>query len=124
MNEQERENIWVTMAECFVDNEIDYDHQAAALRRYPLNTLKEIFFREVAPVCGPNLLAPVPAIWSGFDDESVVREIREMLIRRRESRLFRVRHELKVSYLRLRLGDVWSNIEQAIGRQQKSESGV
>ncbi|TKC91068.1 hypothetical protein FAZ69_06785 [Trinickia terrae] len=120
IDEKEKERIWATMAEFFVDNEIDYDYHAAKICAYPLQDLKEIFFREVAPVCGPNILTPIPPVWLSFDDEWVVREVKELLSKCRKSPLFRIRHELNVLYFRATLRHIWPEVEQAIKRQKDS----
>jgi len=115
---KEREHVWTTLAELFVDSKVDYAYCAEKLRGYPTDELKDIFFSEVAPVCGPNLLSPVPPIWSGFNDEWVVSEIHRRRQRQQSSLVFRMSHRALVLYLRLRLGAVWSEIERAILLQQ------
>ena len=115
--EKEKDYVWLALAEFFGDNEIDYDRHAAKVSAYPIQALKEIFFREVAPVCGPNMLTPMPPVWLSFDAEWVVSEIRNLQMHR-ESALYKVGHELKVLYYRATLRHVWSNVEQAIKRQR------
>lgn len=116
IDEIARERIWVAMAECLVDNEIDFDRHAKNLCQYPLSDLKTIFFREVAPVCGPNMLTPVPPVWLSFDDDWVVREVKMLRAKCNRSAVFRLRHELAVLYFRARLANVWNEIELSIVR--------
>jgi hypothetical protein len=114
----ERELIWVVMSEFFVDNEIDYDREVARISRFPTNVLKDIFFREVAPVCGPNMLTPVPAVWAGFDSDWIVSQINSLLSARERSLICRISYETNVLYYRLRLSDVWSEVENAMDRER------
>ncbi|WP_250492794.1 hypothetical protein [Caballeronia sp. GAWG1-1] len=118
IDQQARERIWTTMAEFFVDNKIDYDYQASKICVYPLKELKKIFFREVAPVCGPNALTAAPPIWLSFDDQTVIDEVRKLLLKRDASAFFRLRHELSVLYLRVTLNGIWQEVERAITRQR------
>ncbi len=112
----DREFIWSVMSEFFVDSEIDYDFEAARIRRFPAHVLKDIFFREVAPVCGPNLLTPIPPIWMGFDTHKVVREIRSLLSNKEKSWLRRIGYEADVLYYRYLLAGVWREVERALKR--------
>jgi hypothetical protein len=82
---EERKSIWIVMSEFFVDNEIDYDREVALIDQCSLSDLKQIFFREVAPVCGPNLMTPVPPVWAGFGADWVVGEISSNLAKRERS---------------------------------------
>lgn len=112
----ERETIWEIMSEFFVDNEIDYDHWAGKISQYPLPVLRDIYFSEVAPVCGPNLLTPVPPVWQGFDTESVAGQIRENLSRRCHSLPFRLKYDTSVLFYRIACRMFWKPVEQAIMR--------
>lgn len=118
----DREFIWKVMSEFFVDNEIDYDYWAAKIERFPLDTLKEIFFAEVAPVCGPNVLTPVPPVWLGFDTQWAISEIRSRLSRRRNSLIYRLRYDTNVLYYRIRCRDIWDEIESAVLRRRANHS--
>jgi hypothetical protein len=118
----EQEFIWVVMSEFFVDNEIDHDREAAQISRFPMNVLKEIFFREVAPVCGPNMLTPAPAVWAGFDSAWVVSQINSLLSSKERSLIRRISYEASVLYYRLRLADVWSEVEDAIKRERTGQA--
>jgi len=114
LTDAEREVIWCVMSEYFVDNEIDFRHEASRLNAFPQDTLREIFFREVAPVCGPNLMTPAPPIWTGFDERWLVHEIRGMLADRSKSHVTRIAYEIRVLYYRFRLAGLWRSIETSL----------
>jgi hypothetical protein len=116
---EERERIWVEMAAFFVDNEIDFDDHAATLCAHPPHELKTIFFREVAPVCASNMQTPAPPVWLAFDDKWVIGAVRRLLLKNKESALFRLRHGLHVLWLRASLAKTWSEVERAIERQRR-----
>lgn len=120
--EAEREVIWKVMSEFFVDNEIDYDHWAQKISKYPMHILKDIYFNEVAPVCGPNVLTPAPPIWQGFDVESVVKEIKANLSRRRDSFFYRIRYDADVLFYRVACHRFWTPVEQAILRNRNGQT--
>jgi hypothetical protein len=121
----DREMVWQVMSEFFVDNEIDYDYWAGKIAHFPLTILKEIYFHEVAPVCGPNVLTPVPPIWLTFDTELVINEIRKNLSRRNQSTMYRLRYNINVLYYRAACHSFWVPVERAIirSRDKKNETG-
>ncbi|WP_206130607.1 hypothetical protein [Burkholderia sp. Ac-20379] len=116
MNTATREFVWAIMSEFFVDTEIDYDAEAAKLARFPEDALRTIFFEDVAPVCGPNLLTPIPPIWLGFDTRALVAAIHLQRAKCERSLTSRLRHRAAVCYYRLRLGGVWKDVAAALER--------
>lgn len=116
LTRNDRELIWAVMSEFFVDNEVDYDFEARRLGGFPKAVLQDIFFREVAPVCGPNFLTPVPPIWMGFDTDEVKREINALLARRKQSVARRLLCEANILFYRFWLKDVWKAVEAALER--------
>lgn len=114
LSQDDREFIWEVMSEFFVDNEVDYDLEAKRLKKFPRGVLREIFFREVAPVCGPNFLTPVPPVWQGFDAGDIKREINELLARRKKSLARRLLCEANISFYRFWLRDVWKKVDAAL----------
>jgi hypothetical protein len=116
-DQKHRESVWIVLSEFFVDNEIDYDLEIARIDSYSLNHLKEIFFREVAPVCGPNLLTPIPPVWTGFEPAWLVAEISFNLAMRERSTVSRLSYEARVLYYRIRCADVWAEVEKAVRRR-------
>lgn len=120
---EERKSIWIVMSEFFVDNEIDYDREVALIDQYSWSDLKQIFFREVAPVCGPNLMTPVPPVWAGFEPDWVVTEISANLAKRERSWAGRISYEARVLYHRIRCAEVWAEVERAMVRRRANRSG-
>jgi len=114
----DRELIWQVLSEFFVDNEVDGDHWAGKISRFPLDTLKEIFFREVVPVCGPNVLTPIPPVWTAFDTDWVVSQITKNLAKRESSLIYRMHYDAYVIYYRIRCRDRWLDVENAITRNR------
>jgi len=110
------------MSEFFVDSEIDYDYWAKKISNYPIHMLKDIYFSEVAPVCGPNVIASVPPVWEGFDAEFVVEEIKANLSRRRGSFFYRLRYDANVLFYRVACRSFWIPVEQAILRQRNEQT--
>jgi hypothetical protein len=119
----DRELVWQVMSEFFVDNEIDYDYWASKIAHFPLVTLKEIYFREVAPVCGLNVLTPVPPIWQAFDTEWVVTKIKANLSRCNRSITYRLRYNINVLYYRGTCRSFWVPVERAIIRSRDKGPG-
>jgi hypothetical protein len=121
INEPDREKIWRVMSEFFVDNEIDYDYWTEKIAQFSIEELKEIFFSEVAPVCGPNVLTPVPPVWLSFDTDWVVSEIRSNLSRRDRSLLYRMHYDTNVIYYRIRCREFWAEVESGIIRHRTAQ---
>lgn len=111
-----REEVWEALSDAFVDKEVDYESIAKVVADVDPVELREIFFTEVAPHCGPNLMSPVPPVWTGFDRKALAQGIVDMQTRNRESLIARIRHRTFVCYLRHRFRDEWSAIETAVGK--------
>lgn len=109
-----REDIWEALSEVFIDNEVDYSLVARAVAGVPLAELERIFFEEVAPYCGPNLLSPVPPVWSGFSREPLVAAIRGRIERVRASRLAAWRHRLWVLCVRRIFAAQWRCLAESV----------
>lgn len=117
----DREFIWQVLSEFFVDSEINCDYWADKISHFPLDLLKDIFFREVVPVCGPNVLTSIPPVWTAFDTDWVVSKIKENLTKRENSLMYRMRYDAYVIYYRIRCHDFWSDVENAITRSRAKQ---
>lgn len=117
ISDDHREEVWEALSDAFVDNEVDYDSIAKVVADVNPIELREIFFTEVAPHCGPNLMSAVPPVWAGFDRQALAKGIREMQTRNRDSLIARLRHKTFVCYLRHRFHDEWHAIEAALGKR-------
>ena len=65
-----RRRVWRTLADLFLDNELQDDDISAIARRlststYTMAEIEEILYREVYPVCIPNMLS-VAGEWGGI----------------------------------------------------------
>jgi hypothetical protein len=117
LTEQQREDVWEALSDAFIDNEVHYEFIARRIAGIPKTELREIFFNEVAPQCGPNLLATIPPIWAGFDRESLAKCIREMLQSNRRSLWARFKYRITVALFRRRFRRVWERIESEWARK-------
>ena len=117
LTEQRRADVWEALSDAFIDNEVHYEFIARRIAGIPNAELREIFFNEVAPQCGPNLLTTIPPIWAGFDRESLAQCIREMLQNNRRSRWARIKHRITVALFRRRFRRVWERIEWELARK-------
>ncbi len=115
-----REEIWLALSDLFAGSEVEYRYLARVLHGEDMATLRDICFDEVAPVCAPNLMAPVPPVWPGFSPPSLFAAIRDSLEQRRASRFAAFSHRLRRAYLHLRLRDLWREAEKKINRSWNS----
>jgi hypothetical protein len=73
-----REEVWLALSDLFLDAEVSLhrDHILRTLRASPfdLDTLDEIFIREVYPACISNLY-DVAGEWAGFEEERLFARI-------------------------------------------------
>ncbi|WP_106477323.1 DUF7079 family protein [Phytohalomonas tamaricis] len=114
LSNAERQYIWETLAEVFVDNKTNYSVIAQGLKGYDLALLEEAFFREVAPVCHGHHTAPIPPTWAGFDAQWLSDAIQNHLRQRKHSILYRIKDNIHSRYLQRTLQGEWYSIEQAL----------
>lgn len=114
LSDERQKEIREALSEAFVDNEVDYAFLARGVAGVPLGELENIFFTEVAPHCGPNLMSAIPPVWAGFDRERLALGIRAMQARAARSTWGRLRHRLAVAFCRRRFGRLWDEIEAEV----------
>ena len=114
-----REEIWASLSDVFIDNEIDYSYIATQVADVDLPLLKEIFFNEVAPCCGPNLMCVIPPIWAGFCPKELAKDIRTMQIRNSCSRVARLRHKGFVVFCRWYFRSDWNTLATEVEKRRK-----
>ena len=107
---QDQAKIQVALAEAFVDNEVDYQAIAEQVRDYDPEVVRDILYKDVAPVCFSNLETPVPPIWTGFDTQWLLGEIDKQTRAREASWLKRRLDSLKIAWLRYSYGYIWKEI--------------
>ncbi|AHY42796.1 hypothetical protein UIB01_10065 [Stutzerimonas decontaminans] len=105
------------LSDVFVDNEIDYPGIARQLAGYDRAAVKK------APVCRSNLQTPIPPIWAAFDSTWLADTIDINLRARRASRLRHMRDQVLFAYLRFRLREAWSRIEQKLEARDSRRAG-
>ena len=116
------EDIWEALSDAFIDNEVHYELIARRVAGIPREQRKQIFYTEVAPQCGPNLLTVIPPIWSGFDRRDLAESIREMLERNRHSALARFKHRITVALLRWHFRCIWEELEVELNKKAAAAS--
>jgi hypothetical protein len=120
LTDARREEVWEALSDVFVDNEIDYKCIASRVADIEISKLKEIFFNEVAPVCGPNLMMAIPVIWAGFNKKALSEDIREKLTLIRHSLIAWLRYKGFVFFCRWYFKNEWKEIVAAIGAIARS----
>lgn len=111
LTQHQREDVWDALSDAFVDNEIDYRYIARRIVGVPVAELKQIFFTEVAPYCGQNLLTVIPPIWAGFDRQRLIHNIRAMQARSGRCLLSRIRKQGSIAFCRICFRGIWAQIE-------------
>ncbi|QXI19438.1 DUF7079 family protein [Pseudomonas hamedanensis] len=117
LTDADRARIQIALAEAFVDSTVDYASIAERIRGFDPKVVEDILYSEVAPVCFSNLETPVPPVWSGFQDEWLLKEIAEELKARKASWLGRSFHLLKVTWLRYSYGYIWKELAKSLKPQ-------
>jgi len=77
LSDQEKA-LCAALSEIFVDNDVDLASVAEIAIAFPVAEVEKAFFDWVAPVCGQNLLTPLPPVWTGFDESWLITEIEEV----------------------------------------------
>lgn len=124
LSDERREEVWGALSEVFVDNEIDFALIASQVADVDLFELEQIFFNEVAPHCGPNLMSAIPPVWSGFDCNELASGIRTMQARNRSSLLARLRHKGFVAYCRRYFRHEWEALAAALTKRSHYPHGT
>lgn len=114
MTREERIQLWSALSEVFVDNPVDYSLIARQVAGFDRAIIQTAFYEDVAPACYTNLLAPIPPIWTGFDDAWLSATIEQAQATRQRSPLRRLNDSLFISYLRLVLKSEWAMIEKEL----------
>lgn len=117
LSSERREEVWEALSEAFVDNEVDYGRIADQVAGIDSGELEAIFFTEVAPHCGPNLMSPVPPVWTGFDRRELADGIRAMQQRSQNSVFAQLRHKGFVAYCRWYFRAEWKMIAAALAKR-------
>lgn len=123
LTDERAEEVWEALSDAFIDNEVHYEFIARRVFGVPLGELREMFFSEVAPQCGPNLLATIPPMWEGYDREALAECIREMLARNQHSALARLKHRVAVAFFRWHCRDIWKEIEAEVKKKAAPQGG-
>lgn len=116
ISQNDREFIWTQLADFFSSFDVESFPDFARLADFSVSELKEIFFDEVAPACGHNLLVTTPILSEGFDPEWVKTEIRRILARRDSGPAGRIGYNANRLFYRCLSGKVWREAEGALAR--------
>ncbi|WP_122509256.1 DUF7079 family protein [Pseudomonas viridiflava] len=110
LSQPELKAVRAALSEAFNDLPTDYDYIAHEVKGVDVDTLYEIFFSEVAPVCFTNIAAAVPSVWTGFDPNSLSEVIEARLVARERSWVRRQSDRLLVRWLRCNYDYLWKEI--------------
>ena len=113
LSEAERSSIRHALSDAFVDNEVDYADIAKRVNFFDSNTVEQIFFDEVAPICHSNLETPAPPIWTGFDKEWLDQEIEKFLKARSRGYFQKLKQNLLITSLRWKYATTWNAIKNS-----------
>lgn len=109
-----RKFIWLALSELYLDTELDDDdfkRIAEILKEsgYSLRELKQINYKEVAPVVYPNTLS-VAGEWTGFNEEWLIEEIvKKINQEKKQSSIF---NKIYKKYIDSITSDYWEEIEK------------
>ncbi|TDV42982.1 hypothetical protein EDF87_113111 [Pseudomonas helmanticensis] len=110
--EKERSDVYWSLSDAFVDNEVNYEFIARQTEDYDQQEIKRILYEEVAPVCHTNLETVIPMIWSAFNLEQLKADIAETLKARERSRFRRQLDKLLIRWLEFRYKYIWKEISR------------
>lgn len=114
LSKAERSSIRHALSDAFVDNEVDYTDIAKRVKDFDYNTVEQIFFHEVAPVCHSNLETPVPPIWTGFDKEWLDQEIEKLQKASAQGYFKRLKQDILIATLKWKYTTTWKAIKDAV----------
>lgn len=103
------------LSDIFVDNEVDFKYIASVAKEFPVDTVEEILFEWVAPVCYTNLLTPAPSVWSGFDKKTLWIDICEY--QNKKTFPTKCKHKILVSVLKVTYRKEWAILKYEMLQQ-------
>ncbi|MFK7811757.1 MAG: hypothetical protein AB8B59_04630 [Maribacter sp.] len=111
---EKRKPIWIALSSFYLDNQLqDYEFENFAKKikesPYSLEEVKQIDKEEVFPVLYSNLLYLV-GVWSGFEEEWLLKEIIKKLHKRNRFNSFILR--IKYARLKWMYKDYWEKLEK------------
>ena len=106
-DQREREALWEILSDLFVDSEICWRGIIRGCAGYEPNLLRQILFDDVLPYCGPNIITPVPPIWTGFERESLITGIQAKRAEREASLWRQCLHTAQVWFYRWWFRELW-----------------
>ena len=112
MTDKERSYVYWALSDAFVDNEVDYEAIARQTEDYDPEEIKRILYQEVAPVCHTNLESVIPMIWSAFNFENLMADIKKNLEAREKSHFRKQKDRLLIRWLEFRYKYIWTEIEK------------
>lgn len=118
---QEQQEVWMTLSDLFVDNEISHESIAKRVAHLTIKQVEHILFYEVAPVCMSNLLVVSPSVCKGFSENDIIPEVQRHLQKMTINKLYRYQVQLKAKLYRLLLKQDWIKIMTEI-RQAQSKA--
>lgn len=110
LSQTELTRVRAALSEPFNDFPVDYDYIAEQVSGVGHQTLYEILYSEVAPVCFTNIAAAVPTVWTGFDPDSLNAMIEERRLAREDNGFRRFFDKVLVRWLKYNYGYVWAEI--------------
>ncbi len=104
----EREALWEILSDLFVDGEICWRGIIRGCVGYDPDLLRQILFDDVLPYCGPNIMAPIPPVWNGFERESLIAGIRAKRAAREASLWRQCLHTAQIWFYRWWFRELWA----------------
>jgi len=110
LTEPQLTKVRAALSEPFNDFPVEYDYVANQVRGVAPETLYEILYSEVAPVCFTNLVAAVPPVWTGFDPDILRQSIEERLAARQRNWFCRQLDQVLIRWLKYNYAYIWKEI--------------
>ncbi len=107
LSEQKLAEVRTVLSDFFNSFPVDYAYIVEKLKYVPPETLYEILYSEVAPVCFTNIAAAMPSVWTGFDPASLNAMIEERLRARKNSWARRQADKVLVAWLKYNYRYIW-----------------
>jgi hypothetical protein len=117
LNEQKLAEVRTVLSDFFNSFPVDYAYIVEKLKDVPSETLYEILYSEVAPVCFTNIAAAVPSVWTGFDPASLNAMIEERLRARKNSWVRRQADKVLVAWLKYNYKYIWKELITRLSRE-------
>ena len=111
------EKLYISLSFLFVDTEPDYESIHQVVSNFRFDVVKTAFFEFVGPFCYKNIISPVPPVWTMFDEDDLLADIRT-----RKNNYHSIKNRILRCFLHFYLSGLWAEFTQQLNYIENEKS--